>query len=106
MRAERSAFPGVVILVKNGREILLPGIDFTRLTNVKYRTLVRQILEANQGSQITLPEMQLLWDAVVHKLFGFECACVKEAKANEVNTHDLKDLTDCTNHFHLAEYGH
>ena len=73
-----------MILVKDEIETLVPGVDFAALKDVKYRTFVRPVLEANHPRMIMLAEMQLIWDALVYKLFRFECACTKESKANEV----------------------
>ena len=83
-RAEKKAHPGLVILEKDEIETLVPGVDFNALKNIKYRTFVRAVLEASHPRMITLAEMQLIWDALVYKLFRFECACTKESKANEV----------------------
>ena len=74
-----------MILVKGGIETLLPNVDHDALRDINYRTFVRAVLEANSPRQITLQEMQLIWDALVYKVFGFECACAKERKANEVS---------------------
>lgn len=91
-RAERKAHPGSVILVKDGIETLLPGVDYVALKSIKYRAFVRSVLEANPARFITLAEMQLLWDATVHKVFRFECACAKESKANEVRIRTFREL--------------
>ncbi len=73
--------------MKDGIETLVPGVDFAALKDVKYRTFARGVLEANRTRTITLPEMQLLWDALVYRVFRFECDCAKEGKANEVLIH-------------------
>ena len=65
-------------------ETLLPNVDYVALRDINYRTFVRAVLEANSPRQITLQEMQLIWDTLVYKVFRFECACAKEGKANEV----------------------
>ncbi|CAD6586123.1 MAG: hypothetical protein ASARMPREDX12_002277 [Alectoria sarmentosa] len=83
-RAERRTHPGVVVLAKDGLETLVPGIEFAALEDIEYSTFVRGVLEANSKKIITLREMQLLWNAMVHNIFRFECRCVKEAKVNEV----------------------
>ena len=70
--------------MKDGIETMVPGVDFTALKDIEYRTLVRGVLEANPTRILTLPEMQLIWDTVVYKVYRFECGCVKEAKVNEV----------------------
>ena len=79
-------------------ETLLPNVDYVALRDVNYRTFVRAVLEANSPRQITLQEMQLIWDALVYKVFRFECACAKECKANEVSLYRrlnrLPSLTD------------
>ena len=59
-------------------------IGLRALKHVLYKTVVRLILEANQGTQITYVDMQLLWDAIVHNCYNFVCACEREAKAMEV----------------------
>ena len=74
----------MVVLVRHGLETLVPGIDFAALKDIGYRQFVRGVLEANPTRTITLPEMQLIWDAVVYKIYRFECGCAKEAKVNEV----------------------
>ena len=77
---------------------MIPGVDLIALKEVNYRSLVRGILEANPTRQIELPEMQLLWDAVVYTIFRFECSCAKEAKLNEVLIQNYKPLStrfDC-----------
>ena len=71
-------------MTRNGTETWIPNVDFIALKDVKYRCFVRDILEANPTRPIALPEMQLLWDAVVYTIFRFECSCAKEAKLNEV----------------------
>lgn len=71
-------------MVKDGLETLVPGVDFAALKDIEYQPFVRGVLEANPKNTITLSEMQLLWIALVHNVFKFECRCVKEAKANEV----------------------
>lgn len=91
-RAELKVHPGLVILAKDGIETLLPGVDYTALKSIKYRAFGRSVLEANLARSITLAEMQLLWDATVHKVFRFECACAKESKANEVLIRDIREL--------------
>ena len=97
-RAEKSAHPGVVILVRNGIETLIPGVDHAALKDIQYRTFVRAVLEANWPRTITLTKMQLIWIALVYKLFRFECACAKESKANEVILRDsLNELLSLTN---------
>lgn len=73
-----------MILVKGGIETLLPNVDYVALRDIKYRTFVRAVLEANLPRQITLQEMQLIWDTLVYKVFRLECAYAKEGKANEV----------------------
>ena len=50
----------------------------------QYKTLVRSTLEATRGMDITYTEMQLLWDAIVRKVYYFICACEREAKAMKV----------------------
>ena len=95
-RAERKAHPGVVVLLKDGIETLLPGMDYAPLRSIKYRAFSRAVLEANQARNITLAEMQLLWDAMVHKVFRFECACAKESKANEVLAPNFRDSISFT----------
>ena len=70
--------------MKDDVEILIPGIDFARLTDLRYQDFVREVLQANPTRMIALPEMQLLWDTIVYKVFRFECSCVKEMKGNEV----------------------
>ena len=84
-RAERRAHPGAIILVKDGMETLVPNVDYVALRDIEYRTFVRAVLEANFPRQITLQEMQLIWDTLVYKILRFECACVKEGKAGEVS---------------------
>ena len=74
----------MVVLAKDGLETLVPGIEFAALEDIEYSTFVRGVLEANSKKIITLREMQLLWNAMVHNIFRFECRCVKEAKVNEV----------------------
>ena len=71
-------------------ETVIPGVDLVTLKDVNYRFLVRNILEANPTRQIALPEMQLLWDAVIYTIFSFECSCAKEAKLNEVLIQNLE----------------
>ena len=66
------------------REILVPSIGLCALRHVLYKTVVRLILEANQGTQITYADMQLLWDAIVHNCYHFVCAREREVKAIEV----------------------
>ncbi|CAF9941281.1 MAG: hypothetical protein ALECFALPRED_009052 [Alectoria fallacina] len=95
-RAERRAHPGVVVLVKDGLETLAPGIEFAALKDIKYKEFVRKIPEANPTRILTLPEMQLIWDATVHNVFAFECSCVKEAKANEILFHNFRWSTSRT----------
>ncbi|KAM0799936.1 hypothetical protein BDR22DRAFT_909223 [Usnea florida] len=82
-RADRQSHPGTVFLTKDSIETVIPAVGFFALKDVNYRNLVRNILEANPTRQIALPEMQLLWDAVVYTIFRFECSCAKEAKLNE-----------------------
>ena len=65
-------------------ETLLPNVDYVALRDINYRNFVRAVLEANSPRQITLQEMQLIWDTLVYKVFRFECACAKEGKASEV----------------------
>ena len=84
-RAEKRAQHGAVILVKGGIQTVLPNVDLVALSDIKYRTFVRAVLEANSPRQITFQEMQLIWDTLVYKVFKFECACAKEGKANEVS---------------------
>lgn len=103
-RKETQAHPGVVVMVKDGLETLVPDIEFTSLKDVKYRPIVRGVLEANPTRTVTLPEMQLIWDAIVYKIYRFECGCAKEAKSIEVihpyslARHRISDL-------HSAEHG-
>ena len=59
-------------------------IGLRALRHVLYKTVVRLILEANQGTEITYADMQLLWDAVVHNCYHFVSASEREAKAMEV----------------------
>ena len=59
-------------------------IGLCALSHVPYKTFVRLILEANQGTHITYADMQLLWDAIVHNCYHFVCVCEREAKAKEV----------------------
>ena len=66
------------------REILVPMIGLHALRDVPYKTIVRLILEANQGTQITYADMQLLWDAIVHNCYHFVCRYERQAKAEEV----------------------
>ena len=66
------------------REILVPLIGLRALRHVTYNAVVPLILEANQGTQITYADMQLLWDAIVHNCYHFVCPCEREAKAMEV----------------------
>ena len=46
-------------------------VGLIALKHVTYPTVVRLILEANHGTEITYRDMQLLWDAVVHKCYHF-----------------------------------
>lgn len=89
-RGERRAHPGAVILIKDGVETLVPGVDFSPLKDIEYRILVRGVLEANPTRSITLPEMQLIWDAIIYKVYRFECGCAKESKIIEVNHIDVQ----------------
>lgn len=86
----------MVVLVKDGLETLAPGIEFAALKDIKYKEFVRKIPEANPTRILTLPEMQLIWDATVHNVFAFECSCVKEAKANEILFHNFRWSTSRT----------
>ena len=61
-------------------KFLVPLIGLRALNHVEYKTLVREILKANPGTDIAYSEMQLLWDAIVHKVYYFVCACEREAK--------------------------
>ncbi len=65
-------------------EVLIPSVGLRALKHVQYKTQVSQILEANPGIELPLSEMQLLWNAIVHKAFCFVCACERERKAMEV----------------------
>ena len=68
----------------DGREVLIPLVGLSALKDVHYKALVRSILETNQVFSISFAEMQLLWDAIVHKVYHFVCACEREAKGIEV----------------------
>ena len=59
-----------------------------------YKSLARLILEANPDKDITYSEMQLIWDAIIHKIYNFACACEKEAKAMEVFIYLSRDSTE------------
>lgn len=93
-RAERRTHPGIVTMEKNGIEIVAPNVNLSALKHLEYRTFVREVLEANKSKIITLPDMQLLWDTIVYEMFGFECSCVKESRANDVFTLISEDLVD------------
>ena len=90
---EKKKWPGVIVMKScpnpdvhsyYHREILVPMIGLRALKHVLYQTVVRLILEANQGTQITYADMQGLWDAIVHNCYHFVCSCEREAKAMEV----------------------
>lgn len=94
-RHENKAWPGVVIMdlypdrtttINSHREFLIPAIGLRGLKHVRFKNLVRLILEANPGIEISYSEMQLLWDAIVHKVYYFACACEREAQAMEIWT--------------------
>ena len=90
---ENRTLPGVFVMdtpsqltseASRHQEILVPVIGLRALKHVQYKTLVRSILEANRDMDITYTDMQLLWDAIVHKVYSFVHACEREAKAMEV----------------------
>ena len=90
---ENKAWPGVVIMeicpdrtINVQREFLIPAIGLRGLKHVRFKSLVRLILEANPSIKISHSEIQLLWDAIVHKVYYFVCACEREAKVMEVWT--------------------
>lgn len=76
--------PGPSSTANQNQGIRIPGIGLQALNQVRYKNLVRLILEANPDSEITYSEMGLLWDAIVNRAFYFACACEKEAKQSEV----------------------
>ena len=82
--------------MKDGLETLVPGIEFAALKDIEYKEFVRKVLEANPTRILTLPDMQLIWDTIVHNVFAFECSCVKETKANEVIIHNFRCSTSRT----------
>ena len=91
--SENKRWPGVLVMeaplqltseATHRQEILVPVIGLRALKHVQYKTLVRWILEANRDLNITYTDMQLLWDAIVHKVYYFVHACKREAKAIEV----------------------
>lgn len=67
------------------RELLIPSIGLRALRHVAYKSLLPRILKANPGVAIGYPETQLLWDAIVHKIYQLVCACEREVKAVEVS---------------------
>lgn len=71
---------------KSYLEFVIPQIGLRALKHVRYRNLVQLILKANPDMEITHSDMQLLWDAVIHKCYHFVCACEREAAAMEVCT--------------------
>lgn len=71
------------------RELLIPVIGLRALKYVEYKALVPLILKANPGVEIAYSDMQLLWDAIIHKVYCFVCACEREAKAVEVCIYNL-----------------
>ena len=89
-REETRSYPGLVVITKHGIETILPGVDYASLKDITYRKFVRDILEANFPTRVSLSDMQLIWDALVNVIFGFECSCLKERKASEVGTHEVK----------------
>ena len=78
--------PDLTTTTNDHREILIPLIGIRTLRYVLYKSLVRLILEANRGTEMTYSDMQLLWDAIVHKGYQFGSACEREAKAMDVIT--------------------
>lgn len=78
--------PDLTTVTNDHREFLIPLIGLRALKHVLYKNFVRSVLEANLGLEITYSDMQLLWDAIVHKSYHFVCACEREAKVMEVCT--------------------
>ena len=65
---------------------MISQIGLRALESVQYKTLVPSILQANPDREITYPDMQLLWDAIIHKAYYFVCACERETKEIEIYT--------------------
>ncbi|KAF6233875.1 hypothetical protein HO173_008087 [Letharia columbiana] len=93
--SENKRWPGVLIMetcpdlttvTKDHREFLIPLIGLRALKHVLYKNFVRSVLEANLGLEITYSDMQLLWDAIVHKSYHFVCTCERKAKVMELCT--------------------
>lgn len=100
--SEKKKWPGVLIMetcsdanstTDDRREFLIPLVGLRALKHVEYSTLARSILQANPGSELTYSDMQLLWDAIIHKAYNFVCACEREAKAMEVSDYRLWCVT-------------
>lgn len=102
-RRENKDWPGVLIMetcpgpettAQDHREFLIPLIGLRALKHVIYKTLVRSILKANPGTDTAYSDMQLLWDAIINKVYYFACACEREAKVMEVGMCRSKDSTE------------